>query len=123
MEMYKLASQMKLRFQSTKGELTTEQLWDVSIEDLDKILVSLDSEVKGQTDKVSFLIKATKKSEITKLKFDIAFDVFNSRIEEANKLSTARIEKERKDKVLAVINRKKEGLLEEMSIEDLEAML
>ena len=93
MEMYKLASQMKLRFQSTKGELTTEQLWDVSIEDLDKILVSLDSEVKGQTDKVSFLIKATKKSEITKLKFDIAFDVFNSRIEEANKLSTARIEK------------------------------
>ena len=123
MEMYKLASQMKLRFQSTKGELTTEQLWDVSIEDLDKILVSLDSEVKGQTDKVSFLIKATKKSEITKLKFDIAFDVFNSRIEEANKLSTARIEKERKDKILAVINRKKEGLLEEMSIEDLEKML
>lgn len=123
MEMYKLASQMKLRFQSTKGELTTEQLWDVSIEDLDKILVSLYSEVKGQTDKVSFLIKATKKSEITKLKFDIAFDVFNSRIEEANKLSTARIEKERKDKILAVINRKKEGLLEEMSIEELEAML
>lgn len=120
--MYKLASQMKLRFQSTKGELTTEQLWDLSLEDLDKLIVALDSEI-NQSEKKSYLTKTTRKGEIAKLKFDIALDVLNTRLEESKKLLLAREEKERKDKILSIIARKKEGQLEEMSVEELEAML
>lgn len=122
MEMYKLASQMKLRFQSTKGELSTEQLWELSLDDLDRTIVALDAEV-NQSEKKSYLKKATKKGELAKLKFDIALDVLNTRLEEANALTLAREEKERKDKIFSIIARKKEGQLEEMSIEELEALL
>ena len=122
MEMYKLASQMKLRFQSTKGELSTEQLWELSLDDLDRTIVALDADV-NQSEKKSYLKKATKKGELAKLKFDIALDVLNTRLEEANALTLAREEKERKDKILSIIARKKEGQLEEMSVEELEALL
>lgn len=122
MEMYKLASQMKVRFQSTKGDLSTEQLWELSLDDLDKLTVALDADV-NQSEKKSYLRRATKKSELAKLKFDIALDVLNTRLEEANALTLAREEKERKDKIQAIIARKKEGQLEEMSVEELEALL
>ena len=40
--MYKEASRKKTRFATSKGSLSAEQLWDLSIADLDTLAVSLD---------------------------------------------------------------------------------
>jgi hypothetical protein len=37
MEIFKLASQQKLRFQTPKGSLSTEQLWELSLDELDAL--------------------------------------------------------------------------------------
>ena len=55
MENFKLASQQKLRFKTNKGDLSTEQLWDLSLEDLDALAVALEAQHK-QSAKKSFLV-------------------------------------------------------------------
>lgn len=43
--MFKQASKMKLRFATSKGNLSVEDLWDLSLPVLDKLAVSYDEEL------------------------------------------------------------------------------
>ena len=45
--MYKKASKLKLRFQTQKGNLSVEQLWDLSLDDL-KIEVKKQYEINKE---------------------------------------------------------------------------
>jgi len=119
---FKEGSKEKLRFSTNKGLLSIEQLWDLSLTDLDSLVVSLDNEV-AQSGKKSFLVKTTVKDKISKLRFDIALDILTSKNEE-EKAAIAKIaEKERKEKILAIIASKKDESLSQKSVEELEAML
>ena len=80
MENFKLASQQKLRFQTNKGLLSVEQLWDLSLEDLDALAVSLETEHK-ESGKKSFLVKTSAKDKTAKLRFDVVLDVLNTKVE------------------------------------------
>lgn len=122
MENFKLASQQKLRFQTTRGLLTTEQLWDLSLEDLDALAVSLENEYK-ESGKKSFLTKISSKDKTTKLKFDVVLDVLSTKSEEAQAAAEAREVKEHNKKILELIADKQDESLKGKSIKQLEAML
>jgi len=122
MENFKLASQQKLRFQTNKGLLTTEQLWDLSLEDLDALAVSLENEYK-ESGKKSFLTKISLKDRTSKLKFDVVLDVLNTKSEEAQAAAEAREVKEHNKKILELIADKQDESLKGKSIKQLEAML
>lgn len=122
MENYKLASQQRLRFQTNKGLLSTEQLWDLSLEDLDALAVSLETEHK-QSGKKSFLIKTSEKDKTAKLRFDIALDVLNTKVEEMNALAVAKEVREHNKKILNLISEKQDESLKGKSIKQLEGML
>lgn len=122
MENFKLASQQKLRFQTNKGLLSVEQLWDLTLQELDVLAVSLETEHK-ESSKKSFLVKTSTKDKIAKLRFDIVLDILNTKIEDEQ---AALAEKERKahnEKIIAIIADKKDESLKGMSIKQLEAML
>lgn len=122
MENFKLASQQKLRFQTNKGSLSTEQLWDLSLEDLDALAVSLETEHK-QSGKKSFLVKTSAKDKTTKLKFDVALDVLNTKVEEMQAAQEAAETKEHNKKIIQLISEKQDESLKGKSIKQLEAML
>jgi len=122
MENYKEASRLKLRFNTTKGSLTTEHLWDLSITELDTLAVALEAEYK-ESGKKSFVVKKSSKDKVTKLKFDIVLDILTTKVEEAEEAGKAKEDKERREKILSIIARKKEASLEEMDISELEKML
>lgn len=122
MENYKKASQQKLRFQTNKGSLSTEQLWDLSLSDLDALAVSLDAEHK-QSDKKSFLVTKSVKDKTAKLKFDIVLDVLSTKVEEAQALSEAKEIKEHNEKIITLIAEKKDESLKGKSVKQLEEML
>lgn len=122
MDNFKLASQQKLRYQTNRGSLTTEQLWDLSLEELDTLAVSLETEHE-QSGKKSFLRKTTEKDKTEKLRFEIVLDVLNTKVEIANALSEAQEIKEHNKKIIALISEKQDESLKGKSIKQLESML
>lgn len=122
MENFKLASQQKLRFQTNKGLLSTEQLWDLSLTDLDTLAVALEAEHK-ESGKKSFLTKTSVKDKTAKLRFDVVLDVLNTKLEEQQIAAEAREIKEHNRKILQLISEKQDESLKGKSIKQLEAML
>lgn len=120
--MYKQASKERLRIQTTKGLLSVEQLWDLSLEDLDALAVSLEQEYKNSKGK-SFLASKTKKDKTIKLKFDVTLDILNTKVEMAEEAANAGKTKAMNEKILSIIQRKKDSQLEDMSIGELEKLL
>lgn len=122
MENFKLASQQKLRFQTTRGSLSTEQLWDLSLEELDTLAVSLEAEHK-ESGKKSFLITKSVKDKTAKLRFDVVLDVLTTKVEEAQALTEAAEIKAHNEKIITLIAEKQDESLKGKSIKQLEAML
>lgn len=122
MEMYKNASQHKLRFQTNKGALSVEQLWDLSLTDLDTLAVSLEAEHK-ESGKKSFLTKSSAKDKTAKLKFDVVLDILNTKVDEQQAASEAKEIREHNKKILGLIADKQDESLKGKSVKQLEAML
>lgn len=122
MENYKNATQQKLRFQTNRGLLSTEQLWDLSIEDLDTLAVSLEAQHK-ESGKKSFIVTKSVKDKTTKLRFDIVLDVLTTKVEEAQAASEAAEVKEHNKKIIGLIADKQDEALKGKSVKQLEAML
>lgn len=120
--MYKEASKQKLRFQTNKGTLTLEQLWDLSLSDLDNLAVNLDETYKKSKGK-SFLDKKTASDKTIKLQFDIVLDVLQTKVTEAEAAQEARNAKEHNQKIIELISAKKDDALKGKSIKELEKML
>ena len=122
MEHFKLASQQKLRFQTNRGMLSSEQLWDLSLDELDALAVSLETQHK-ESGKKSFLVKKTEKDRTAKLRFDIVLDILNTKVEEMQAAQEAQEIKEHNKKIITLISEKQDESLKGKSIKQLEAML
>lgn len=122
MSIYKLASQLKLRFQTSVGVLTTEQLWELSITILDALTVALEKATKESGIK-SFLVEKTEEDKTAKLMFDIAYDVLITRVEEQKALQETKSNKEHNEKILSLIADKHDDSLKEKNVDELKALL
>lgn len=120
--MFKKASKLKLRIQTSKGMLSIEQLWDLPVEELDEVAVRLEKEYKA-SGKKSFLEEKSKKDTALKLSFDIVLDILQDKVAARNKASKAAETKAHNQKILGLIAKKQDGELEEMSVEELEKQL
>lgn len=83
----------------------------------------LESLIKKSGGKSFLEERKSKKDQDLKLKFDIVLDILQTKKAEQEKASKAQETKAHNQKVLALIEKKKEGQMEEMSIEELESML
>lgn len=122
MENYKLATRQKLRFQTNRGSLSTEQLWDLTLSELDALAVSLEVAHK-ESAKKSFLAKTSEKDRTAKLRFDIVLDVLNSKVAEEEAAAEKQENKEYNAKILGIIAEKQDESLKGKSVKQLEAML
>lgn len=123
MEMYKQASKQQLRFPTTVGMLTTEQLWSLGIVDLDKLAVALEDAYNKAKGKKTFLQVKTEEDKTAKLRFDIALDILTSKVEEMEEAQKAQETKEHNQKILGLMAKKKDEALEGKSLKELEKML
>ena len=126
--MYKKASRLKLRFESSRGPLTAEMLWDLKITEL-KTMVKAQAEklqkLEKPGDDLSFLEEIitsneTKEIEIEKLRFDILKDVFITRKYEAKDAAADVKKKEELSHLREILRDKKEEELKKLSAEELE---
>ena len=121
-DIYKKATQKKLRFNTNVGSLTAEQLFDLPVTDLDTLAVSLEESYKESGGK-SFLAKEDKKDADTKLAFDVVLDVLETKVAAADKASKAAETRAHNKKIIELIASKQDESLQGLSIEELEAQL
>lgn len=120
--MYKQASKLKLRFQTTRGSLSSEQLWDLPLTELDSLAVSLEKEYKD-SGKKSFLVAKSKKDKAIKLRFDITLDVLSAKMDENEAIKSEADVRAHNQKILGLISKKQDSQLEEKSVKELEKLL
>ena len=123
-----LASRQKFRFQSIKGELTTEQLWDLPLThrsgfSLDEVAKQVNGELRAAGEE-SFVQKNSNSAQ-SKLeaKLEIVKLIISAKLEEAERAIKASQNQEERQRLLAVLNRKQDAALEELTPEQLQARL
>ena len=125
--LFEKASELKLRFITSKGCLTTEDLWDLPLTSkhgpsLDGIAKSLRKDIKESTEE-SFVKKKTDIDAILETKFSIVKRVIEVRLENAEKKKMAIKTKEKRQQILELIADKEKDQRSNLSIEELKAML
>ena len=124
--LFEKASRAKLRFSTTRGDLTTEQLWDLPLQSktgvsLDGIAVALHEQIS--TTSVSFVTAKTSANELIELAFEVVKHVIQvKKTEMAIKVQAQ--ERASKAQVLKdLIEQKKGEALGQKTVEELEAEL
>ena len=125
--MFEQASRLKLRFESAKGLLSVEDLWDLPLTStrstsLDEIARSLHLQLKSGTD-VSFVDPEKKSDPAIQMAFDLVKHVIDTRLAENAAAAAASANKERKQKLLGILANKQDEALLGMSVEDLRAAI
>ena len=126
--MFEKASRLQLRFDTSKGLLSVEDLWQLPLTsntgraNLDDIARELDAKVKN-TSTVSFVNKPAKTDETVQLSFDIVKRVIDVRLEERDAAAAAEANKQKKQKLLVILEAKENEGLSQLSMEDLRAQI
>ena len=111
------ATRTKLRF-AFKGNATVEDLWDLSVEELDSIFKQLNTQVK-QSAEESLLDKKTSADEILDVKIGIIKHIVTVKQNEEKARVDAKVKKDKREKILALIAQKDEDELHGKSKEQL----
>lgn len=118
---FEYASRSKMRF-PFKGMISVEDLWDLSLTNLDSIYKTLNKQVK-QSEEESLL--STKAAVDTELEVQIAIvrHIVSVKLAEKEAAEKAHAKKEQKQKIMSIIATKENEALQNSSIDDLKKML
>ena len=125
--MFEKAVRTKLRFDTSVGSLSVEDLWDLPLTtkgrpNLDDIARALHKKLRSGDD-VSFVETERKSDATIQLAFDIVKHIIDVRLAEN---AATRLEKERADKkqkIMSIIAAKQDESLQNMSLEDLTKLM
>lgn len=127
--MYKIASQKKLRIATNRGNLSVEQLWDLSKDEIGELAVAIRKGIRDERgasgdSELDFLKPSAQKEEtLDELTFRILKDIYQTKQAEEDKQHRRAAARENNRKILELIAKKQDEALESKSVEELEAML
>lgn len=119
--LFEKAVKGKYRYQF-KGVITTEDLWDLSVQNLDALFKSLNSELKQVSEESLLQTKSVADEELEN-KIAIIKYIVDVKIQEANKKSQEKAQREQRAKILEIIETKQNQDLQNKSIEELQQLL
>lgn len=122
MDIFAKATKNKIRFEGFKGILSAEDLWDLSVQQLDRIYKLLAAEARREQED-SLLNQPTKANETLALKIEVVKFIVAFKLEEAEAKKVAAANAEKKRKVLDILARKQDASLEALSEEELTRMI
>lgn len=119
-KMFEVAVRTKMRF-PFRGLISVEDLWDLTVQQLDSIYKTLNAELKKVQEESLLDTKTTANKEL-ELKVDIIKYIVSVKQQEAKTQKEAKETREKRQKILGIIAAKEEANLENLSIEELTAM-
>lgn len=119
--MFEVAARKRFRF-PFKGSISVEDLWMLSVKDLDAIFKALNSELKSIEEESLLNDKSQKDIELD-LKIQIVKHIVKVKLEEEQNRINLKQKKEQKQEILELIALKKKDDLRSKSIEELQSMI
>ena len=120
-KMFEFALKNKVRF-PFKGLVSVEDLFDLSVRDLDGIFKTLNAQVKKAQEE-SLLATKTKEDETLAVQIEIVKHIVKTKLDEAETAKQSKELKEKKQKIMEIIAAKQDESLKNASVEELQAML
>jgi len=121
MDLFIAASKNKFRFQTSKGFLSTEDLWDLSLESLDLIAKNVNKQIKASEEESFIKDKSSADKELIN-KLEVVKYIIKYKLA-AKEASAKRAETlAKKAELEGLIAGKKAESLKSKSLEELEAM-
>ncbi len=115
---FEFATRNKLRF-PFKGNISVEDLWDLSLTNLDEVFRALNAKVK-KVNEESLLASKSKEDEVLDIQIEIVKYIFLTKKEEADARVLEKEKKEKLQKLLKIKEQKQNQALMDMSVEDLD---
>lgn len=119
--MFEVATREKMRF-PFKGMISVEDLWDLSVQNLDKVFKTLNSQRK-EAQEESLLNTKSSEDERLETQIEIVKYIVNVKLEERAAMVKAAENKEKKQKIMALMAKKDDEAMENMSKEELQKLL
>lgn len=117
--MFEKASRVKLRFETSKGFLSTEDLWDLNLVSLDNIYRVINKKIKDMQED-SLLAIRTKDEDELHLKIEIISHIVKVKQEEASAFKQRQVRRAELELLKSLKEEKQVAALKDMSLEDLD---
>lgn len=118
---FEYATRNKVRF-SFRGLISVEDLWDLSLTNLDFIYKELNKQSK-QSEEKSLLNIKTQEDELLNMQIEIVKHIVSVKLAEKEAREKASAKKAQKQKIMSIIAAKQDEALQNSSIDDLKKML
>lgn len=124
MNIFETASRNKLRFQSTFGSLSVEQLWDLpltsrgSSDDLDSLAKAANRDLK-ELEEESFVVKSSIAKSELELPLEILKHIISSKLKDIEDAKSRRDRADQRETLLRILKDKEVSEMEGMSKDDI----
>lgn len=122
MNNFEKAIRLRLRFETSRGNLNVEDLWRLPLAELDKLAIVLNKQLKESSEE-SFIKAKSKDNKLLELRFDIVKHIIETLLSEDEEKKKAADKRAKREQLLELIAKKKNQELEGKSLEELEAEL
>lgn len=119
---FEKTTRKKLRFKSDKGYLTVEDLWDLSLIQLNKMAKFYSKEKKASAEE-DFLQEKSVEDTTVKLQFDVVLHILEVKKEEKAARAGASVKKEEKERLMALLERKQHAADEDLTPDQIKAKI
>ena len=125
-DLFITAIRNKYRYPTERGELTTEDLWDVPLTsrdgfNLDAIAVGIYNTMDQSS--ISFVQHKTVANQLLANKLEVVKHIISVKLSDAAEAEAAELRREKKQKLLALKARKQDEVLANLTEEELDAEL
>lgn len=120
--MFEMAVRKKFRF-PFRGMISTEDLFDLSLTDLDSVYKTLKSQKRAQDAEDSLLSAKTSEDIELNMKIEIVKYIVDIKLAEKAAKENERAKKLQKQKIMSILAEKEDEALHGKSIEELQKML
>lgn len=121
MNLFEIATRSKYRFATNKGSLSVEDLWDLPSTQLDAIYRAMTKELREQGGE-SLMQKDNDNTVLTN-KIEIIKHIFLVKQKEIVARKAAEENRNKRQRIMEILEQKRDASLQNMSEEDLQKML
>lgn len=118
---FEYAVRNKVRF-PFKGMISVEDLWDLSLENLDSIYKTLNKQIKDSEEKSLLSVKTSVNTDL-EVQVAIVKHIVSVKLAEQDAREKAAAKKAQRQKIMSIIATKEEEELHNTSVDDLKKML